>query len=54
MHIVKELAERKGILMPEEELYLEANKWEVSHSGFSGRTAAQFIDDLLQKKGMRS
>ncbi len=44
--IVKVLAERNGIEMPEEELLLEANKWELSHGGLSGRTAQQFIDYL--------
>ena len=47
--IVKTLADRYGITMPEEELYLEANKWELSHGGLSGRTAQQFIDYLLGK-----
>lgn len=42
--IVKALAERSGVTMPEEELLLEANKWELSHGGLSGRTAQQFID----------
>ncbi len=45
--IVKVLAEKYGITMPEEELLLEANKWELSHGGLSGRTAQQFIDYLL-------
>ena len=45
--IVKVLAKRGGIDMPEEELLLEANKWELSHGGLSGRTAQQFIDYLL-------
>lgn len=45
--IVKVLAENNGIQMPEEELLLEANKWELSHGGLSGRTAQQFIDYLL-------
>jgi predicted AAA+ superfamily ATPase len=48
--IVKELAARNGIDMPEEELLLEANKWEISHGGMSGRTAQQFVDYLLGKK----
>ena len=30
----------------EEELLAEANKWELSHGGVSGRTAQQFIDYL--------
>lgn len=45
--IVKTLADRYGIEMDEEALYLEANKWELSHGGLSGRTAQQFIDYLL-------
>ena len=45
--IVKRLAERNGIDMPEDKLLLEANKWELSHGGLSGRTAQQFIDYLL-------
>ena len=47
--IVKTLAEKNKINMPEEELLLEANKWELSHGGLSGRTAQQFIDYLLGK-----
>ena len=45
--IVKELAKKNGITMPEDKLLLEANKWELSHGGLSGRTAQQFIDYLL-------
>ena len=47
--IVKALAQRNGITMPEDELLLEANKWELSHGGLTGRTAQQFIDHLLGK-----
>ena len=43
------LAERYGVTMPTEELLAEANKWELSHGGLSGRTAQQFIDYLLGK-----
>lgn len=46
-NIVKVLAERYGVTMPEEELLAEANKWELAHGGLSGRTAQQFIDYLL-------
>lgn len=46
-NIVKVLAERYGVTMPQEELLAEANKWELSHGGLSGRTAQQFIDYLL-------
>jgi len=48
-NIVKVLAERNGVEMPTEELLREANQWEMSHGGFSGRTAQQFIDYLLGK-----
>lgn len=47
--IVKTLAERHNITMPEEELLQEANKWELSHGGLSGRSAQQFIDYILGK-----
>lgn len=46
-HIVTELAKRNGVTMPEDKLVLEANKWEISHGGLSGRSAQQFIDYLL-------
>ena len=48
--IVKALAEKYHLDMPEEELLLEANKWEISHGGLSGRTASQFITHLLGRK----
>lgn len=47
--IVRSLAKKNQIEMPEDELLLEANKWELSHGGLSGRTAQQFIDYLLGK-----
>jgi predicted AAA+ superfamily ATPase len=47
-HIVKELASRyPEITLTEEELVDQANKWEMTHGGMSGRTAQQFIDYLL-------
>lgn len=49
-NIVKVLAERNHIYMPEEELYSEAIRWEMSHGGLSGRTAAQFITYLLGRQ----
>ena len=45
--IVRELAKRHAVDICEEELLLEANKWELSHGGLSGRTAQQFIDYML-------
>ncbi len=51
-NIVRVLAERYGLDMPEEQLLLEANKWELNHGGLSGRTAQQFIDHLLGTSGL--
>ena len=45
--IVKALASRYEVEMPEEELLLQANQWELSHGGLSGRTAQQFMDYIL-------
>jgi len=50
-NIVKVLAKRNKIQMNEERLLLEANKWELSHGGLSGRTAQQFIDYLSGMEG---
>lgn len=45
--IVTEIAKRyPEIKLTEEELIAEANKWELSHGGVSGRTAQQFINYL--------
>ena len=44
--IVRQLAKRNEIRLPEEKLLREANKWELNHGGLSGRTAQQFIDYL--------
>ena len=46
-HIVEELAKKSGLDIPTEELKAEANKWELSHGGISGRTAQQFINYLI-------
>lgn len=45
--IVRELAKKQGVHIDEEQLLEEANKWELSHGGLSGRTAQQFINYLL-------
>ncbi len=48
--IVTTLAARyPEISLSQEELCREANKWELSHGGISGRTAEQFIRYLLGK-----
>ena len=49
-NIVKVLAEKYQVHMDEETLLSEANKWELSHGGLSGRTAQQFINYLLGKE----
>ena len=49
-HIVIELARKQGITpeqMSDDELRAEANKWELSHGGISGRTAQQFVNYLF-------
>ena len=46
-NIVKGLARKyPEIKLSDEELCAEANKWELSHGGISGRTAQQFINHL--------
>lgn len=45
--IVTTLAKRAGVQMPREQLCAEANKWELSHGGISGRTAQQFINYIM-------
>ena len=41
------LARKNNVKMTDEELMAEANKWELSHGGISGRTAQQFINYCL-------
>ena len=52
--IVIHLAAKSGIKMSEDELKAEANKWELSHGGISGRTAQQFIYYLQGKEDEQS
>jgi hypothetical protein len=53
LQIVSSLAKRQGNLkLTEEELYAEANKWELSHGGMSGRTAQQFINYLAGQENI--
>ena len=33
--------------LSDEELCREANKWELSHGGISGRTATQFVNYIM-------
>lgn len=49
--IVRSLAKRyNSITLSDEELCLEANRWELSHGGISGRTAQQFINYLAGRQ----
>ncbi len=50
-HIVSVLADKHKVKMSKEKLYQEANKWELSHGGLSGRTAQQFINYILGQEG---
>ena len=45
--IVKSIAARNDLDMPEEKLLSEANKWELRNGGMSGRVAEQFVDYCL-------
>lgn len=51
-NIVTNLAKRyPDIKLTEQEICMEANKWELSHGGMSGRTAQQFINYMAGKYG---
>ena len=49
-NIVKVLAEKYQVSMDEDTLLAEANKWELSHGGLSGRTAQQFYQLFTWKR----
>ena len=44
--IAVELCRRLGVKLSDDEIKAEANKWELSHGGISGRTAQQFANYL--------
>ncbi|OPX43618.1 replication factor C large subunit [Ruminiclostridium hungatei] len=48
-NIVNVLARKNSISLPEDQLLLEANRWEMRHGGLSGRTAQHFITYLKTK-----
>lgn len=52
LKIVDGLADQKGIKMERERLHQEAIRFELSHGGFSGRAAQQFITHLLAMQNM--
>lgn len=45
-NIAIQLARRLGVTLSDDEICAEANKWELSHGGISGRTAQQFANYL--------
>lgn len=49
--IAIELCRRLGVTMSDDEIKAEANKWELSHGGISGRTAQQFANYLVGQQG---
>lgn len=48
--IAVELCRRAGVTLSDDEIKAEANKWELSHGGISGRTAQQFANYLAGMK----
>jgi Predicted ATPase (AAA+ superfamily) len=46
LHIIDELVSQRGLKIPAEELHMRALQWERQHTGRSGRSARQFVDDL--------
>lgn len=49
LEIVKRLAVKENLYVPETELIVDALRWEKWHHGRSGRTARQFINHLIGK-----
>lgn len=49
-NIAIQLARRLGVTMSDDDIRAEANKWELSHGGISGRTAQQFANYLAGQK----
>lgn len=45
--IIDNYLKRSGIYLPKEELRVLGHRWEIEHSGRSGRTARQFVDYYL-------
>jgi predicted AAA+ superfamily ATPase len=49
LDIVRGLALSEGLAADEDELVSLALRWELRHSGRSGRVARQFINDMLSR-----
>jgi len=47
LHIVETLAKQHAIALPVDELKKQALRWELSHSGRSGRVAQQFVKHII-------
>jgi predicted AAA+ superfamily ATPase len=47
--MVKTMAKKTKIDMPEEELMKLANEWKIAKASKSGRSARQLIDKLVKK-----
>lgn len=47
LRIVEVLAKQNAITLPEDELRRRALRWELSHSGRSGRVAQQFVKHIM-------
>ena len=45
--IIDHLLRKEGIALDHEELRVLGHRWEITHSGRSGRTAQQFVNDYL-------
>ncbi len=52
--IVRSIASQEGIELPDDELRRRALVWAQWQNGFSGRTARQFVNDLLGEQRERS
>lgn len=50
LRIVETLAKQHSIALPQDELRQRALRWELSHSGRSGRVAHQFVKHIMASK----
>ncbi|MDR3165993.1 MAG: ATP-binding protein [Synergistaceae bacterium] len=50
LSIVKAAAEEMGLIMDASEMETLAMRWELERGGFTGRTARQFVFQMLQRK----
>jgi predicted AAA+ superfamily ATPase len=50
LSIVKAAAEEMGLVMDTSEMETLAMRWELERGGFTGRTARQFVCQMLRRK----